>query len=221
MDARQFLQSCKTRYHADPAPEEPIYGALVVGFSDRRRQSDLWMQLLFLDIWGAYHSRCKKEGLYRAFEFLPTFADAHSATLSELSDKPLIALKERDFKHLQKLATALDDGLRFDGRRAPTAWGKLLHFLLPQSVVMWDEEYVRTRYELESTPEAFVRYQQFCKRAVQGLLEGSDPRTLEENLELHRRQNELRYREPITKLLDEFAYDRSGVKTLLAELGPP
>ncbi len=230
-DAAVLLGACKKYHHSYGRPkpywEEPIYRLFVV--DSGRPLSKEWAPIAveYLDLWEAYNYRFKRGGLDRARTCVPQFLERNWSELTRLHRRNLVDYRSDDFGSVTTLMDQLQEELEFRvGRkwyRAPIAAGKLLHFLLPFGVVMWDREYVRMKaYRgLKDTTEDFVKYQKFCQELLRLLLEAEGRRGLTELPAKHSRQCQLTYREPLPKLLDEMAYSASAAKSAIDAVGHP
>lgn len=155
----------------------------------------------FLARWGAIRGRAGWNRS-RAVEVFEAFINDHADTLDQLSPVNIVDMQEADFDSVFMLAEAL----RADA--PPTALGKFLHFELPRAVAPWDDEYVRTRYNLNHSSQHFVNYQRYCQRIAMLLVSQGGERAIERILGEHGSQTHCRATLP--KLIDELVYDDEG-----------
>ncbi len=163
----------------------------------------------FLRGWGGL--RTGQAGLTneRAAVIIKGFVEAHLQEINDLSKIPLYELKSEHFTRVRNLYTEL-------GRRQPpdsltfpeTGRGKLLHFLMPNTVLLWDGEMVRAPLLLEPTAEDFERYQRFGWRLVNHLISTEGLAAVESVVREHEALTDCK--EPLPKLIDELFYDRHG-----------
>lgn len=223
-----FLAACRECYHyRPPFSEEPVYRWFVLDVEPRSPEKWANEAIAFLEAWGAYHPPIKDFGLKRARDFLPRFLKSHRDSLKCLDGKYLQTFAPTDFELVHAMSADLLEGLSFThkGRHhgAQTATGKLLHFLLPHGVMMWDDRVVRQEaYDgLGSTATDFVNYQMFGKRVLLRLLEDSSTGELSGLSLRHSKDCGLNYVEPLPKLLDEMAYDRVEAQAASRAVGSP
>lgn len=220
-DRTTFLQACHD-YHTDYEPpfgDEPVYQLFVLNPQDLSPGPLAARAVTYLDLWKGYNFRYEKEGLRRAREYLPEFFENSRIrrSIRTLRSRHLESLKPSDFSHVHELMSTLLDELAFDpGKGRPrqgaaTPAGKLLHFLAPHAVVMWDSDIIRTRaYGIGDSADDYVGYQRFCQRVL-WLLSGSGrDNALGDIARRHSVRCHLSYIEPLPKLLDEMAYYKSG-----------
>lgn len=86
----------------------------------------------------------------------------------------------------------------------PTTYGKALHFILPETLMLWDQKIVRDTYKLGSEPEDYVGYQRFGQKLLQHVVGDQGIRALERFEREHGKS--AGYPEPITMILDHLAY---------------
>jgi hypothetical protein len=221
---RRFLTAVNWYHENPPYQEEPVYRALVINASRHQRLQSAVDAVCFLDVWGGY--RFRRRGLSKARRYLPGFLRQNAASLARLDRARLENFDESDFEIIRDLMAQLENGLCFtvNGREigAPTAAGKLLHYLLPHGVMMWDGEVVRTNaYNIGDGAVDFVSYQRFGKRLLLHLAGKDGRRALRELATMHSSRCKLSYYEPLPKLLDEMAYRPSAAKAAARIVGHP
>jgi len=221
----RLFQGAVDWYHeCPPYQEEPLYRAFVIGARGHERVLSAGNAACFLEVWGGY--RYRKRGLRKARRYLPDFLRRNAGSLTRLSSLRLENYGEKDFDVVRELMANLLDGLSFTvkGKKvgAPTAAGKLLHYLLPHGVMMWDNEVVRTNaYNIGDSATDYDRYQRFGKRVLLHLAGEGGPKGLRELTVAHSRRCKLSYCEPLPKLLDEMAYRPRVAKAAARVVGPP
>jgi hypothetical protein len=226
----RLLRASWDEYHDRSTEPEIFYSLLYLEGKDKDPEDRLDRSIIFLLVWNAWDWRTRAPGVDRALEFLPGFLKRNAPAIRSLRKQSLLTLGDADFATIRNLARKLDTGLEFvgskpDGKvgtiRAPTAWGKLLHFLAPEAILLWDAEVVRNGpLQLGDGPDDFVVLQRWGQRLLLQLdkeKRGSIPRMLIE----HRRQTKGHYYEPITKFLDETMYDREAIRQAKALIGRP
>jgi hypothetical protein len=225
--AASLLSACKS-YHEEnrypgPYQEEPVYRLFVLDDPARRAELRPVDAVEYLELWDAYNFRYAARGLSRARRFLRVFLYVNGRDLRRLAGNRLEDMSESDFDLVRNLMEQVVEGLRFgtDRRRAPTAAGKLLHYLLPDGVIMWDREKVQDRaYQIGDTVEDFMRYQKFGRNLLRYLADVAGC-NLTKLSAAHSNQCGLSYREPLPKMLDEMAYHRPTARAALAVVGWP
>lgn len=86
----------------------------------------------------------------------------------------------------------------------PTTYGKALHFILPETLMLWDQKIVRDTYNLGSEPEDYVRYQRFGQKLLHHVVGTQGIKVLERFEREHGKSTG--YLEPMTMILDHLAY---------------
>lgn len=110
-----------------------------------------------------------------------------------------------------------------------TAWGKLMHFIMPQTIVLWDEAWVRNAYGLGDDPYSFTCYQAFCHRLLTEL-ERDHPGRVASWVQRHSAmlrslesadggEGSDEFVESLPKLVDELVYDRRIVRAAQSAVG--
>lgn len=180
------------------------YRELLLATRDSPPTARLDAGIEWLGKWGALRGIKKN----KASRILKRFVDVHGRDIERLNRKPLSTLDDNDFQLVGQLAEDLvSRGMR------PTAYGKALHFLLPETILMWDDKYVRETYRLwetdsRKTPPLFVRYQLFGWRLLKLISDSEGKAVLDTIRAKHRVVAGCN--EPITKLIDELVYDGEG-----------
>lgn len=150
----------------------------------------------FLSHWNAVRF---PGGSERLRAVLPEWLAGNAELLSASRGKELQSLVGSDFRTIIYLAGSLWE-LGFP----PTTFGKLLHILLPETVLLWDADNVRNGYRLGEDPYSFTGYQAFGWRLLHGLQEAEGQDILASVKSKHART--ARFDEPLTKLIDELTY---------------
>lgn len=157
-----------------------------------------------LTSWKAHRGTGNAEGLRDVLSELVT---EKRGELDRLRKTPLSKLSHEDLGGVRSLVQWLESkGFR------PTAWGKSLHMLAPNALLLWDRAVVRERYELTDDVEGFLSYQRFGQRLALSL--GS---ALERVPEQH--ALDAGYVEPIPKIFDELAFQWDGSALAVLSLG--
>jgi hypothetical protein len=188
---------------------EGIYPKLVWATRSVDPERRLDNAIEFLGKWRALRFRGGGDLVRRVY---PEWVKANEMTLRKLEHRPLYALSSQDFYAIFYLAATLSER-----HLPPTTFGKLLHFLLPETVLLWDQEIVRDAYDLEGDPCSFVSYQCFGWRLLRHISRSagiSDLQMLEE-----KHAQFATYYEPATRILDHLAYYRTLAKRAVAALG--
>jgi hypothetical protein len=126
----------------------------------------------------------------------------------ELTDKRLSTI---DFGNA-KISTAIKsiyeklDPIAYIG--SPTTVSKILHLLIPEVFVMWDNEikkvYKKKNSRIRETPEGYL---EFLKETQRELIEALDDRSKEVSKELDEIEQEIRYKyknKTLAKIVDEY-----------------
>ena len=100
-----------------------------------------------------------------------------------------------------------------------TTFGKALHFFLPETVMLWDQEIVRNTYKLCPDPESFVSYQRFGWKLLHHVTRNKTANVLRQLERDHART--VGYYEPITMILDHLAFSPKLSARAVAALGGP
>lgn len=198
-----LLEACRL-YHEPEWTEkerraEVIYRQEVIERGESEFDTSVDGAIKFLRKWGGLRSYRGGGDKFRVF--LPDWIEDNEWALNRLRGKQLHEFGNgREFMLVVYLAGSL-----WDKSISATLYGKLLHFLLPDAVLLWDQDVVRDGYDLDGDPYSFASYQYFGHRLLRHLTihEGEDV--------LGRIQDEhakvTGYAEPFTKLLDELAYE--------------
>lgn len=221
---RRFLAAVDWYHEYPPYQDEPLYRTFVIEAGRHERLRSAGNAVCFLEVWGGY--RYRRRGLRKARRCLPDFLRKNAACLSRLAGVRLENFDEQDFEDTRELMEQLQDRLSFsvNGKDvgAPTAAGKLLHYLLPHGVAMWDNDVIRDNaYNIGDQSTDFVNYQRFGKRVLRHLAGKDGTRALAELTAMHSRRCKLSYTEPLPKLIDEMAYRSSAAKAAVRAVGPP
>lgn len=118
---------------------------------------------------------------------------------AKIRGKVLYNLVSEDFDTIFRLSS----NFRRHGA-PPTTYGKALHFLLPETVMLWDQKIVRDTYKLRSEPDDFVAYQRFGHKLLRYVSGAQGIKVLERFEREHAKS--AGYHEPITMILDHLAY---------------
>ena len=203
------LMAAGESYHHSPDPVEHYYPELVLAPSGKRIEEKIDSAVRFLGPWKALRFRGGATKLKA--EYHPWCRD-YGWIIEGLHGKRLQGLQPNDFGLIAWAAA----GLRERGIPS-TATGKLLHFLVPDSILLWDRDVIRDGYHLKDDPFSFVSYQCFGWRLLRSLRrsEGSEAfRNLEE-----KHAGAVGYREPLTKILDELAYSTDLASKAVSAIG--
>lgn len=119
--------------------------------------------------------------------------------VEKIRGRALYKLVPEDFQTIFRLSSSL----RKHGA-PPTTFGKGMYFLLPKTVMLWDQKIVRNTYKLGSKPEDFVAYQRFGHRLLRHVAGAQGIKVLERFEREHSKS--AGYHEPITMILDHLAY---------------
>ena len=138
---------------------------------------------------------------------LSDFVSEKQPELDHLRATQLLRLSDEDLRVVKTLVEWLENK-----EFKPTAWGKSLHMLAPNALLLWDEVVVRRRYDLAANVEGFLSYQRFGQRLAKSLGD-----KLEMVLEQH--ASVAGYAEPIPKILDELAFEWDGSAKAVLSLG--
>lgn len=206
--SRARFQNLAERGHAKSEGIGELYERVVMGQTSRKRWTDTTGILDLLSSWKALRWKGARS---HVAAILPEWISANRRTLEHLERQTIGRLRDEDFNAILLLAGTLkEQGLK------PTCYGKLLHFLLPGAILLWDQAEIRNGYEIDSDPYEFVRYQGFGKRLA--LLVGADGRKGEALL-ISQHEERTGHREPFTKILDDFGYLRSARQEAIRALG--
>jgi hypothetical protein len=203
------LREAGERYGSHLNNVESVYPRLV--WEPRRADPEnrLESAVEFLGKWRALRF---KEGGNKLRRVYHDWLEDTAPILSQLMRKSLYSLSPRDFHCILYLSA----GLRERGIPA-TTFGKLLHFLLPETVLLWDKEVVRSTYGLNDDPCSFLSYQCFGWRLLHYLARQDGVQALKV-LEYEHSQF-AGYHEPMTRLIDHLAYQRTLAGIAVASLG--
>ncbi len=160
--------------------------------------------------------------------YRPKWTALAAKRIESLSDDDLLLVLDLAGSLAYPIET-FEVGKRHWTLMTPTAWGKLLHFILPNAVILWDEGQVRNSYGLDDDPYSFVCYQAFA-RALSMKIQHSHPGGLVSWVQRHaavvrteegnpQSANLQDYMEPAPKLIDELAYDCRARDAALSLVG--
>ena len=160
---------------------------------------------------------------WRAFRFpggVNSFGQIYPGWLAE--NKEILArLKGRSLYSLSAengLYSVLCLGTNaWEAGMRPTTFGKLLHFLLPETVLLWDQKVVRDQYELDGDPCSFLAYQCFGLKLLRHISRKDGVNSLRALEETHAKS--IGYFEPLTRILDHLAYDEPMADRAVSVLG--
>ena len=165
----------------------------------------------FLGKWKALRFKGGKTAFRR---ICATWLTKNLTNLQHLQGRVLYSLAPNDFQHILDVTTSFRDC-----GAPPTAFGKALHFFLPETVMLWDQAIVRNTYKLRPDPESFVSYQLFGWKLLRHVTRG---RTVEVLRQLERdHARTVGYYEPITMILDHLAFSPKLSARAVAALGGP
>ncbi len=163
----------------------------------------------FLGKWKALRFKGGGEKLRAAYK--NWFSNSQFA-IRQLRGRALYDLIPNDFHLILTLSASLRE------RGIPsTTFGKLLHFLIPETALLWDQKIVRNTYKLDGSPLSFVSYQRFGNRLLHHVSRGKSPHALQELERSHARS--AGYFEPMTMILDHLAYFSDESAKAVAALG--
>jgi hypothetical protein len=165
-----------------------------------------------IDFLGAWKALRFKGGGAKLRSIYPSWVKTRSASLEALSRRELVKLSPREFYEVFLMAAEL----RAEGL-PPTCCGKLLHFLVPRAVLLWDGAIVRAQYSLDADPAGFLAYQIYGQRLLRYLERSEGSRILGELESAHARVAGCN--EPITRLVDELAYRPDLAAKAVSSLG--
>ena len=167
------------------------------------------MALEFLRRWQGVRFQGGAERLRQTY---PAWVNGYDTVLRQLTGKPLIDLSEEDLYQVLRLTTAL-----WERGIPPTTFGKLLHFMLPETVLMWDKAVVRTVYRLDEDPCSFLAYQCFGRRLLRHITSRVGKPVL---LGLENDHAKVAgYYEPTTRIIDHLAYSQDLAQKAVDTLG--
>jgi len=221
----RILRAAWVKYHEESTTPESFYSTLYLRGKGEEPETRVNSSVLFLALWNAWDYRFQQPGVVRALEYLPGFLRENASNIQSLRNRAILTLEEGDFAVIRDLAAQLDYGLvfndKFGPRRAQTAWGKLLHFLVPEAILLWDGEYVRNGpLQLGDGPDDFVALQRWGQRLARQLDETNRGATERLSTD-HRRMTNGHYDEPVTKIFDEAMYDAEAIEHAIDAIGGP
>ncbi len=141
-----------------------------------------------------------------------TWLRKNLSDLQRLQGRVLYSLAPEDFQHILDISTSFRDC-----GAPPTTFGKALHFFLPETVMLWDQEIVRNTYKLCPDPESFVSYQRFGWKLLHHVTRGKTVKVLKQLERDHARS--IGYFEPMTMILDHLAFSPKLSARAVAALG--
>jgi hypothetical protein len=154
----------------------------------------------FLDKWGAFHYSQRKLRIAALSSYLPDWFETTQETLKSIRISVIQAMTPDENASVYSLANSL-----YRGGVKPTEYGKLLHFVAPFGVALWDDKWVRTNYELAEGPREFMFYQRALQALIAELTRVEGERSIETLLANHHQQTGCEGGLP--KLFDEAVYD--------------
>jgi hypothetical protein len=134
--------------------------------------------------------------------------------LERLQGRVLYSLAPEDFQDILEISSSFRDC-----GAPPTTFGKALHFLLPEAVMLWDQAIVRNTYKLRPDPESFVSYQRFGWKLLHHITRNKTVNALQQLGRDHART--VGYFEPMTMMLDHLAFSPKLSARAVAALGGP
>jgi len=227
MDYKTFLNRAKAYHENTDKEDTELYFEVF-----KRRNSwnvtawDMdyvqWLFKTYLFQWGgmarAFPVLARDEVYGSVFKETPPMLREYAA----LQNLELLSSRFVDLSHMIPLAYKRLCELRFSyknksRRIGPTAASKLLHFLFPKVFVIWDNRFVRIPQNYNETPDEYFRYTNdklgVLREVVESFVKddaGSELGATYAIEALHAddlsKMGFERFREPITKLLDEINY---------------
>lgn len=196
-----------------------FYTYLVLADRAMSIEEKVWSIRTFLDEWDAFYYIDRRKGLDVIEERLPSFLKSNSRRLKALGRYQLWALDESHLTLVKRLAEDLGDLLQFKGRDHPTAMGKLLHALMPSTVMLWDSEIIRKGYGLSDTVDDYLAYNRWARQLSMHLSAGFGTSRLRAIEAAHARIAGVH--EPLAKIIDELAYSSRLRNRAVSEIGSP
>ncbi len=141
-----------------------------------------------------------------------TWLRKNLSDLQRLQGRVLYSLAPEDFQHILDISTSFRDC-----GAPPTTFGKALHFFLPETVMLWDQEIVRNTYKLCPDPESFVSYQRFGWKLLHHVTRGKTVKVLKQLERGHARS--IGYFDTMTMILDHLAFSPKLSARAVAALG--
>lgn len=214
------LKAAGERYHRGPDGKlriDEMYKSLLLGTRDSTPWKRVSEAERFVRVWGGSLPYVSKG---RATRTIMRFAKTWGDQLSDLSRLPLQSLSETQLDKVGELFLHLR-GAREKPSLGAVPSGKLLHFFMPDTVLLWDNLYVRGPLLLEewtyldgSRPESekrqFVALQRFGRKLLHRFKETGT----RDCLEVARVEHSVvaQCDEPLTRMLDHIFYDREGIR---------
>src|SRR5256712_73736 len=203
------LREVAKRYSYHDAGAHGVYPRLVWEGKSESPVARLDDAIEFLGKWKAL--RFKGGGL--AFRRIcTTWLRRNLSDLQRLQGRVLYDLAPEDFQTVLKISSSFRDC-----GAPPTTMGKALHFLLPETVMLWDQAIVRNTYKLRPGPESFVSYQRFGWKLLHHVTRNKAVNALHQLERDHART--VGYFEPITMILDHLAFSPKLSTRSVAALG--
>jgi len=165
----------------------------------------------FLGIWKALRFKAGKTAFRR---ICTRWLRKNLTILERLQGRVLYSIASEDFQHILEISSSFRDC-----GAPPTTFGKALHFLLPETVMLWDQAIVRNTYKLRPDPDSFVSYQRFGWKLLHHVTRNKTVNVLQQLERDHERT--VGYFEPITMILDHLAFSPKLSARATAALGGP
>ena len=203
------LREVAKRYSYHDAGAHGVYPRLVWEGRNESPVARLDDAIEFLGKWKAL--RFKGGGI--AFRRIcTTWLRRNLSDLQRLQGRVLYDLAPEDFQTVLEISSSFRDC-----GAPPTTMGKALHFLLPETVMLWDQAIVRNTYKLRPGPESFVSYQRFGWKLLHHVTRNKAVNALHQLERDHART--VGYFEPITMILDHLAFSPKLSTRAVAALG--
>ncbi len=165
----------------------------------------------FLGKWKALRFKGGKTAFRR---ICTTWLRKNLAILESLQGRLLYNLGSEDFQTVLKISSSFRDC-----GAPPTAFGKALHFFLPETVMLWDQAIVRNTYKLRPDPESFASYQRFGWKLLHHAARNKTVNALQQLERDHAKS--VGYFEPMTMILDHLAFSPKLSTRAVMVLGGP
>jgi hypothetical protein len=231
------LDAAGRRFHRGEGPRSArqyrsTIRAIALAQRSPRKMAVLAVELLYS--WGGIRKPVSLKP--RLITRLDRWLRQYQREYRTLSKTHLEDLARSDFLLITDLAGGLaypTEYIRHGGRNyelmTATAWGKLMHFVMPQTIVLWDDAWVRRAYGLGDDPYSFTCYQAFCQRLLSEL-ERDPPGRVESWVQRHSAmlrglestaegESSDEFVESRPKLVDELVYDRGIVRAAQSAIG--
>jgi hypothetical protein len=183
--------------------EESSYADLVLRHGATSPKKLASAAVRFAGKWGASHYTQRKKRQRKMAAVLPRWFKENRSIWEPLREKNIIDFEKTDDRAVYLLASSLYQ----DCDLGSTEYGKLMHFISPIGVVMWDDKWVRKNYGLEEGPREFVFYQRVLRALLEEVGDNEGRRVLNSLQKQHHTQTGCSG--GIPKLLDEAVYHRA------------